>query len=68
MSELFSIAGRRALITGASQGIGRMIAAGFVEAGATTYVCSRNTEACRSLEKDLSKLGRCIAIPCDVST
>jgi NAD(P)-dependent dehydrogenase (short-subunit alcohol dehydrogenase family) len=68
MSELFSIAGRRALITGASQGIGRMIAAGFVEAGATTYVCSRNTKACRSLEKDLSKLGRCIAIPGDVST
>ncbi len=68
MSELFSIAGRRALITGASQGIGRMIAAGYVDAGATVYVCSRNEEACRTLEKELSTHGRCIALPGDVST
>ena len=68
MTELFSIAGRRALITGASQGIGRMIAAGYVNAGATVYVCSRNQEACRTLEKDLSGGGRCVAIPGDVST
>jgi NAD(P)-dependent dehydrogenase (short-subunit alcohol dehydrogenase family) len=68
MNELFSIAGRRALVTGATQGIGRMIAQGYVDAGATVYVCSRNEEACRILEKDLSSQGRCIAIPGDVST
>ncbi len=68
MRERFSIAGRRALITGASQGIGRMIAAGYVDAGATVYACSRNEEACRSLEKELSTRGRCIALPGDVST
>jgi NAD(P)-dependent dehydrogenase (short-subunit alcohol dehydrogenase family) len=68
MSELFSIAGKRALITGASQGIGRMIAAGYLDAGATVYVCSRNEEVCRSLEKELSSNGRCVAVPGDVST
>jgi NAD(P)-dependent dehydrogenase (short-subunit alcohol dehydrogenase family) len=68
MTERFSIAGRRALITGASQGIGRMIAAGYVDAGATVYACSRNEEACRTLEKELSTQGRCIALPGDVST
>jgi NAD(P)-dependent dehydrogenase (short-subunit alcohol dehydrogenase family) len=66
MSELFSIAGKRALITGASQGIGRMIATGYADAGATVYVCSRNAEACHSLKKETD--GRCIAVPGDVST
>ena len=66
MNELFSIAGKRALITGASQGIGRMIATGYADAGAIVYVCSRNEEACRRLEKETD--GRCRAIPGDVSS
>ena len=68
MNELFSIAGKRALITGASQGIGRMIATGYVDAGATVYICSRDKKACHSLETELSKVGTCVAIPGDVST
>ena len=38
MNDLFSLAGRTALVTGGSRGIGRMIAAGFLQAGAKVYI------------------------------
>ncbi|HVA04159.1 MAG TPA: SDR family oxidoreductase [Acidimicrobiales bacterium] len=68
MTDLFSIAGKTALVTGGSRGIGKMIATGFVEAGAKVYVSSRKAEACHELAAELSKVGECIAIPADLST
>ncbi|HLX89769.1 MAG TPA: SDR family oxidoreductase [Acidimicrobiales bacterium] len=68
MSDLFSIAGRTALVTGGSRGIGRMIAAGYVEAGATVYISSRKAEACKETAAELSKVGVCRALPADLST
>lgn len=41
---LFSLAGRRALITGSSQGIGLALAAGLAEAGATVILNGRDPE------------------------
>ena len=41
MNDLFSLAGRTALITGGSRGIGRMIAKGYLQAGARVYISSR---------------------------
>ncbi len=41
MTDLFSLAGRTALVTGGSRGIGRMIASGFLQAGARVYISSR---------------------------
>ncbi|MDB5469895.1 MAG: 3-oxoacyl-ACP reductase [Caulobacter sp.] len=64
MSDLFSLAGRTALITGGSRGIGKMIAAGYVAAGAKVYISARKEVACRQTADELG----CTALPADVST
>jgi NAD(P)-dependent dehydrogenase (short-subunit alcohol dehydrogenase family) len=68
MTDLFSIAGKTALVTGGSRGIGLMIARGFVEAGAKVYISSRKAEVCEQVAADLSEVGECIALPADLST
>jgi NAD(P)-dependent dehydrogenase (short-subunit alcohol dehydrogenase family) len=68
MSELFSIAGKTALVTGGSRGIGLMIARGFVEAGATVYISSRKASVCDAVAAELSGSGTCISLPADLST
>jgi len=68
MSELFSIDGKTALVTGGSRGIGLMIATGFVEAGAKVYVSSRKADVCEEVAAELSKIGECVAIPADLSS
>ena len=68
MSDLFSIAGKTALVTGGSRGIGRMIATGYVEAGARVYISSRKADVCAEVAAELSKVGECTALPADLST
>ena len=68
MKNLFSVEGKVALVTGGSRGIGYMIARGFVENGATTYITARKAEACDAAAKELSAFGKCLSIPSDVST
>jgi NAD(P)-dependent dehydrogenase (short-subunit alcohol dehydrogenase family) len=69
MSDLFSLQGRVALVTGGSRGIGRMIAAGFVAQGATVYISARKAPACHETADALSiNGGVCHALPQDIST
>jgi NAD(P)-dependent dehydrogenase (short-subunit alcohol dehydrogenase family) len=68
MNDLFSIAGKTAVVTGGSRGIGLMIARGFVEAGAKVYISSRKAEVCDEVAAELSKVGECISVPADCST
>ncbi len=68
LSDLFSIAGKVALVTGGSRGIGAMIARGYVEAGAKVYITARKQAACDEMTKQLSVIGECISIPADLST
>ena len=68
MSDLFSIAGKTALVTGGSRGIGAMIARGYVEAGAKVYISSRKREVCDEVAAELSKIGSCMSLPADIST
>lgn len=66
-SDLFSIDGKTALVTGGSRGIGKMIAEGYVDAGATVYISSRKADACKEVAEELSKKGTCVAVPADLS-
>ena len=68
MKDLFSLQGRTALVTGGSRGIGKMIAAGFLQHGAKVYISSRKADACEATARELASLGTCIALPMDVST
>ena len=68
INDLFSVAGKVAIVTGGSRGIGRMIAEGFVENGVRTYITARKADACAETAAELSKKGECIALPADLST
>ena len=67
-TQLFSLKGRTALITGGSRGIGRMIAEGFLAQGARVYISARKAAACDETAKELSAFGHCVSLPADVST
>ncbi|TGQ20551.1 SDR family NAD(P)-dependent oxidoreductase, partial [Mesorhizobium sp. M00.F.Ca.ET.216.01.1.1] len=57
LDELFSVAGKTALVTGAATGIGRMVATGLVRAGATVMIASRKGEDCIRVAGELNALG-----------
>jgi NAD(P)-dependent dehydrogenase (short-subunit alcohol dehydrogenase family) len=67
-SPLFDIAGKTALVTGGSRGIGRMIAEGYVEAGVTVYISSRKADMLDEVATELSKKGTCVALRADLSS
>lgn len=68
MSDIFSLTGKTALVTGGTSGIGYMIAEGLVKHGAKVYVASRKAEACEETAKALSAFGECRALPADLSS
>jgi NAD(P)-dependent dehydrogenase (short-subunit alcohol dehydrogenase family) len=65
------LAGRSAIITGSSQGLGLEIARAYVGAGANVLLCARNGETLQQAERDVREsatLGqRVVAHPCDVT-
>jgi NAD(P)-dependent dehydrogenase (short-subunit alcohol dehydrogenase family) len=67
-SDLFDIAGKTALVTGGTRGIGKMIAEGFVDAGVTVYISSRKADVVAEVAAELSQKGTCIGISADLST
>ncbi len=68
MNDLFSLAGRTAIVTGGSRGIGRMIAKGFLQAGARVYITARKAAACDAAAAELSAIGPCFSLPFDLAT
>lgn len=68
INDLFSVAGKTAVVTGGSRGIGKMIAQGFVENGVKTYITARKAEACEATADELSASGTCIALPADLAS
>ena len=67
-TDIFSLEGKRALVTGASRGIGAAIALGFAECGADVAVTARSTNDLEEVAGKISATGRRgVPITCDVT-
>jgi dehydrogenase/reductase SDR family protein 4 len=56
--DRFRLDGKRALVTGASRGIGRAIAIGLAEAGADVILSSRKADALNAVAAEIAHTGR----------
>jgi len=66
--ERFSLAGKVAVVTGGSRGIGRALALGLAEAGADVVVSSRSLGPCQEVAAQIAAMGRkALAVEADVS-
>lgn len=69
IADRFSIAGRKALITGASKGIGEEICKVFAEAGADIVAVARDGEGLRQVGEQVRGFGRrCLTIEAELGT
>jgi len=67
VSEMCSLKGKVAIITGGGRGIGKFIATGLAEAGANLVIGSRKVQNCEQVAGELSKLGvKTLAVKCDM--
>ncbi|CAO5161123.1 Galactitol 2-dehydrogenase (L-tagatose-forming) [Frankia sp. AiPs1] len=68
MLERFSLAGKTAIITGASSGLGVALAAGFAAAGADVVICARRAERLAETARLVEEAGgRCLSVTADVT-
>src|SRR5690606_3087240 len=58
MSDLFSLEGKVALVTGASRGIGKIIAQAYVRQGARVYINCRHAENSDAVARELGATAR----------
>ena len=67
IKQLFDLRNRTALITGGSAGLGRQMAEGLAEMGASVALCARKKERCEKAAAELQELGvKTLALACDV--
>jgi sorbose reductase len=66
--DLFDLHGKRALVTGASSGIGKRVALAYVEAGAQIAIAARHSDALAKVAEELAGAGgKVLPIACDVT-
>lgn len=59
VADLFSVAGKTALVTGGATGIGRMIATALAHGGAQVMIASRKADACAAVAAEINaEVGR----------
>jgi 2-deoxy-D-gluconate 3-dehydrogenase len=65
---MIDLAGKTALVTGASRGIGRAIAIGYARAGADVAIAARTAEALEDTKNEVEALGRkAVVVTADVT-
>ncbi len=62
LSELVSLKGKKALITGSAAGIGKAMAYRFAEAGADLELVDANKEGLRASKRELAQFGSAVGI------
>lgn len=68
MTKIFDLAGKNALVVGASSGLGKQFAKALARFGANVAISARRIEKLEELKKEVEEIGvECIAVPCDVS-
>jgi len=66
--EMFDLHGKRALVTGASTGIGKKVALAYVQAGAEVAIAARHSEVLEETAAELTAAGgKVVPICCDVT-
>lgn len=63
MKNLFDLTGKVAVVVGGSRGLGRGMAAGLAQAGATVVIASRGLEALESAAKEISAETGGVCVP-----
>jgi len=58
MAEDGALAGKVALVTGGSRGLGREMVLAFARAGADVVITSRNIDACKEVAAEIEAMGR----------
>lgn len=68
-TNLFSVSGKTALVTGGSRGLGEMMAAGLLANGVKVYISSRKADVCDETAARLNDAfdAECISLPADLS-
>ncbi len=59
-SDVYSVRGRTALVTGGATGLGRVCAEALLAAGARVLIASRKAEACEAAAAELSAMAEAI--------
>ncbi len=66
--DLFDLHGKRALVTGASSGIGKKVALAYLQAGAQVAIAARHSEVLQKVAGELAAAGgKVVPICCDVT-